>query len=121
MKILVIEDNLDLKEILDYILKDDGHEVIPCSDGSSLNSLDIIKPDLILMDEILAGSRGSALCRRLKKDEATMHIPVILISAMPNLKEIAAECGADAYIEKPFSIDTLVEIINVRYNKADIS
>ena len=111
MKILVIEDNLDLKEILDYILKDDGHEVIPCSDGSSLRTLDMIKPDVIMMDEILSGSRGSALCRQLKSDDTTKHIPVILISAMPNLKDIAAGCGADAYIEKPFNIDNLFDVI----------
>lgn len=117
MRILVIEDNPDIKEILDYILKDDGHEVVPCSDGTSINALDTIKPDLILMDEILSGNRGSMLCRQLKQDHATRHIPLVLLSAMPNLKEIAAGCGADTYIEKPFNIDRLIDVINV-WNRA---
>ena len=51
MKILVVEDNLDIKEVLGYILKDDGHEVVFCLDGSSLTTLDTIKPDLILLDD----------------------------------------------------------------------
>lgn len=111
MRILVIEDNPDIKEVLDYILHDDGHEVITCPDGSSLDTLDTIQPDLILMDDILAGVRGSALCRRLKDDVTTSNIPVVLISAMPNLSQTAARCGADAYIEKPFNIDTVSEVI----------
>lgn len=110
MKILVIEDNFDIKEVLGYILKDDGHEVIPCTDGTSLNALDKINPDIILMDDILTGTRGSEFCRRLKSDDTTKSIPVILISAMPNLQNTAAKCGADAYIEKPFNIDHLIEV-----------
>jgi DNA-binding response OmpR family regulator len=76
-----------------------------------LNSLNTIKPDLILLDEILADQRGSALCRRLKNNDTTKHIPVVLISAMPDLKNLALECGADAYIEKPFDIETLVGVV----------
>jgi DNA-binding response OmpR family regulator len=111
LKILVIEDNPDIKEILSYILKDDGHEVESCSDGSSLALLDAIKPDVILMDDILCGIRGSELCRRLKSDPNTNSIPVILISAMPNLPVTAKNSSADAYIEKPFNIDHLIELV----------
>jgi DNA-binding response OmpR family regulator len=111
LKILVIEDNPDIKEVLDYILKDDGHEVIPCSDGASLTALDRLKPDIILMDDILSATRGSEFCRRLKSDDATKSIPVILISATSNLENTARKCGADAYVEKPFNIDTLIGAI----------
>ena len=111
MKILVIEDNPDIKEVLDYILNDDGHEVIPCTDGTSLNELDKINPDVILMDDILSGTRGSEFCHQLKSNDTTKHIPVILISAMPDLPNTAAKCNADAYIEKPFNIEYLNEVI----------
>ncbi|MEO6851072.1 MAG: response regulator [Mucilaginibacter sp.] len=111
MKILVIEDNPDIKEILDYILQDEGHEVISAFDGSVLTSVEQIKPDLILTDEILSGPRGSTLCRKLKSDDSTKTIPVVLISGINRLSTIAAECGADAYIEKPFNLDTLTEMI----------
>ena len=111
MRILVIEDNLDIKEVLDYILQDEGHEAIPCSDGSSLSALDTIKPDLILMDELLLGVRGSDLIIKLKADKTTRDIPVVLISAVPHLKGLAEKCGANAYLEKPFNIDALTDIL----------
>lgn len=111
MKILVIEDNPDIKEVLDYILQDEGHEAIPCSDGSSLAALDTTKPDMIFMDELLLGVRGSDLIKKLKSDTATSNIPVVLISAVPHLKDLAEKCGANAYLEKPFNIDALTNIL----------
>ena len=111
MKILIIEDNPDIEEVLDYILKDEGHEVIQASDALLLNQLDSLQPDLILMDEILVNLRGSVLIKGLKADPETHHIPVILISAMPNLRDIAEECGADAYLEKPFDITTITDLV----------
>ena len=111
MKILVVEDNTGIKEILDYILKDDGHEVISCPDGSSLAELERTKPDLILMDDMLEGTRGSELCLQLKQDYNTQNIPVILTSARAGLKETAEKCKADNYLEKPFDIDQLIRII----------
>jgi DNA-binding response OmpR family regulator len=115
LKILVIEDNPDITEVLDYILKDDGHEVISCPDGTSLNSLDSKKPDVILMDDILSTTttRGSEFCCLLKSNGDTKNIPVILISARPNLQDTARKCGADTYIEKPFNIDHLVDVVKL--------
>jgi DNA-binding response OmpR family regulator len=111
LKILVVEDNLDIKEVLGYILKDDGHETVFCPDGSLLTSLDSIRPDVVLLDDKLAEVWGSDLCIRLKTDDTTKNTPVILMSAMPNLPEIARNCLADAYLEKPFNIDTITDLI----------
>lgn len=111
MKILVIEDNSDIKEILDFVLQDEGFETVSSSDGSLLSRLDQLLPSLILIDEILEGVRGSNLIKQLKSDESTSKIPVVLMSAFPNIKKIAKECGADAYIEKPFNLDTLIATI----------
>lgn len=112
MRIIVIEDDADIKEILDYILNEDGHEVISWSDGALLDAIYEIDPDLILMDEILSGPSGSTLCKRLKNCADTSAIPVVLLSAMPNLDQTASACGADAYIEKPFNIDALIDVIH---------
>jgi DNA-binding response OmpR family regulator len=111
LRILVIEDNPDIKEILDFILQDEGYEAISCSDGSSLSNLDQLQPSLILIDEILEGARGSELIKQLKLDKSQSKIPVVLMSAFPHIKKIAKECGADGYIEKPFNLDTLVATI----------
>ena len=57
------------------------------------------------------GVRGSELIKKLKSDSATNKIPVVLISAVPHLKDLAEKCGADAYLEKPFNIDSLTNIL----------
>ena len=111
MKILVVEDNPDIKEVLDYILEDGGHEAVFSPDGSLLSKLEDIKPDIILLDDKLVEEWGSELCVRLKSDNASKNIPVILMSAMLNLPEIARQCQADAYLEKPFNIETIIDLI----------
>lgn len=111
MKILVIEDNKDILEVLDIILTDDGYEVISCSDGTSINNLKNINPALILMDELLPGVKGSELCLQVKSDSELKHIPVILISAAQSLEHIATRCGADAYVAKPFDIELLSSLV----------
>jgi DNA-binding response OmpR family regulator len=107
----VIEDNLDIKEVLDYILQYEGHEVIVSADDTLSRGLDGLQPDLILMDEILEGVRGSDLIRKLKNEDTSCRIPMVLISAIPDLKDVAEKCGADAYLEKPFNIDTLTDLL----------
>lgn len=111
MKIVVVEDNLDIRDIIDYILKDDGYEVISSVDGSIVSQLNEINPNLVLMDELLPGPKGSELCQRIKADESTRHIPVVLVSTMPHLDKLAEKCGADGYLEKPFNISALVQLI----------
>lgn len=112
MKIVIIEDNPDILEIMGYILKDEGNEVISSPDHKIVEDLVDINPDLVLMDELLPGARGSELCLKIKEDEKTKHIPVVLVSTIPHLDKLAAKCHADAYIEKPFSITVLSELIN---------
>lgn len=111
MKIVVIEDNPDISDIMDFILKDEGHEVIGSEDGSIIEQFAQLQPDLVLMDELLPGARGSECCKQLKSNPATRHIPVILVSTMPHLETIAQKSGADGFLEKPFNIGRLSEII----------
>jgi DNA-binding response OmpR family regulator len=111
LKILVIEDNKDILEVLDIILTDDGYEVVSCSDGTAIDDLKKINPGLILMDELLPSIKGSELCLRVKADDDLKHIPVVLISAAQSLENIAGKCGADAYVAKPFDISALSELI----------
>lgn len=111
MKIIVIEDNPDISEIMDYILKDDGYEVISSEDGTITNSFEELKPDLVLMDELLPGKRGSEWCKHIKTTPSLQHIPVILVSTMPNLEQLAQKSGADGFLEKPFNISSLGTLI----------
>jgi DNA-binding response OmpR family regulator len=111
LRIVVIEDNPDIKEIMDYILKDEGYEVISSENGAIASTFVDIKPDLVLMDELLPGKRGSEWCAIIKADEAISHIPVILVSTMPNLEDLATKSGADGFLEKPFNIANLSALI----------
>ncbi|MBS7566421.1 response regulator transcription factor [Mucilaginibacter sp. Bleaf8] len=108
LKILVIEDDQDILDILEYVLKDDGYEVISSLSSSIIADIESIQPDLILLDEWLkAEERGSELCRQLKTCPNTADIPVLILSAVNPIELVATEAMADGYIKKPFDIDEL--------------
>lgn len=104
MKIVVIEDNPDIMDVVDCILGIDGHQLFPCRDGSIAANLHNINPDLIFIDEFLPVKRGSEICRHIKASPHLKHMPVVLISTIPNLEKIAKDSGADGYLEKPFEL-----------------
>lgn len=115
-KILVIEDEKDIRDTITYALEEYKYEVVSSEDAGILKSLDKIKPDLIMLDNWLtewtSDANGQQISRDLKNDPKTAHIPIILISAMSNVKELATAGQADAYLQKPFDLADLVEIVN---------
>ncbi|MES3016153.1 MAG: response regulator [Bacteroidota bacterium] len=107
-RILVVDDNEEILEIISLILKGEGYQVKASITGNDLLGIvSDFKPDLILLDIILGGFDGRVLCNTLKANRGTAHVPVILMSAAHNLK--VAHCPADGYIAKPFEIEYLVE------------
>jgi two-component system phosphate regulon response regulator PhoB len=116
-KILVIEDDKDIRDTIVYILEEENYEVISSEDSNILNSLDTYKPDLILLDNWLtdwkSDANGQQLSKELKSNPATSHIPVIIISAVSNIKEIAEAGLANGYLRKPFDLAELVEIVKL--------
>jgi len=116
-KILVIEDDKDIRDTIVYILEEENYEVISSEDSKILKSLDIYNPDLILLDNWLtdwkSDANGQQLCKDLKSNPATSHIPVIIISAVSNIKEIAEAGQANGYLRKPFDLAELVEIVKL--------
>jgi two-component system phosphate regulon response regulator PhoB len=116
-KILVIEDDKDRRDTIVYILEEENYEVISSEDSKILNSLDTYKPDLILLDNWLtdwkSDANGQQLSKELKSNPATSHIPVIIISAVSNIKEIAEAGLANGYLRKPFDLAELVEIVKL--------
>jgi DNA-binding response OmpR family regulator len=114
-KILVIEDDKDIRDTIVYVLEEEKYEVVSSEDSKILRSIDQIKPDMILLDNWLtewkSDANGEQLSRELKSNPATSHIPVIIISAVSNIKEIAAAGLADAYLRKPFDLADLISIV----------
>lgn len=119
-RILAVDDDSDILEVLQYILEDSGYEVDTLSDGHNL--FDTIKtkhPDLILLDIMLGGMDGRELCRKLKSRHETHDIPVILISASHDISKSLDQKGApNDFIAKPFDIDVLLRSINRQLNAA---
>jgi DNA-binding response OmpR family regulator len=115
-KILVVDDDQDILDLIEFLLQDNGYEVIASLTADILDNVLQINPDLILLDNWLDGTAGSALCKILKTQEATRHIPVIIFSASTGLKQVAQDSLADNYIEKPFDVDFLYSVITPLLN-----
>lgn len=114
-KILVIEDDRDIRETITYALEDGGFEVVSSEDARVLKSLDTIKPDLILLDNWLtdwkSDANGQQLSKELKSNPKTGHIPVVIVSAVSNIQEIAEAGQADGYLKKPFDLVDLIAVV----------
>jgi two-component system alkaline phosphatase synthesis response regulator PhoP len=114
-KILVIEDDKDIRETIVYALEEEDYEVIASENAKILKKLKDIDPDLILLDNWLtdwaSDANGQQLSKGLKNDPATSHIPVIIISAVSNIKEIATAGNADGYLSKPFDLIELIDVV----------
>jgi len=108
-RILVLDDDSDLLEIIEIILKEGGYEVIAMSSGEFITeNINNFHPDLILMDIMLAGLDGRVLCSAIKADVRN-KLPVILISGTHNLKQVMSQIGPpNDFISKPFDVDDLL-------------
>ncbi|MGC4101973.1 response regulator transcription factor [Ferruginibacter sp.] len=110
--ILVVDDSVELLEVFRIVFEKQGYNIIAATSAKDVfacvNNNDI---DILLLDVFLNGVNGRDICYRLKADEQR-SFPVVLMSATPeNLLDIS-ECGADAYIEKPFDINYITEKIS---------
>ena len=110
-RIILIENDPAHVELIKYILSDDGFEVFDSDPLSLFEAINKIDPFLILMDRWLDNDSGAEICKELKENTTMQNIPVILISASIGLEQIAQECHADGYIEKPFDIDVFIKVV----------
>jgi len=114
--IIIVEDDIAILEPMAIVLEMAGYSVIALSDGARVVNNDFSPPDLFLIDNQLGGLQGSDICRYLKNQEITKHIPVVLVSANPAIKKIATEVNAEGYLEKPFTMDELRNIVAKHIN-----
>jgi len=110
-RILVIEDESDIRQVLDYNLKSAGHEVVEAARG--VDGLRLVRerePDLVLLDLMLPDMPGTEVCRAIKDNPATRALPVVMLTARGEEidRVVGFEIGADDYITKPFSVRELV-------------
>lgn len=109
-KILVIDDNLGVLFAFRAALESDGYEVVVSERYEGIESVAKCAPQLIFLDVFLAAQDGRAITRDLKASTLTAHIPVVVVSAYPGIKQFALEAGADGYLSKPFRLGELLAV-----------
>lgn len=112
--ILIVEDEESLLKLESVLLTSRGYNVKEAADGqAALDAIGSMKPDLVLLDIMLPMVDGFEVCRQIKNNEATRHIPVIMLTAKKCREDIARgeQAGADWYMFKPFKSAILVETV----------
>jgi len=115
-KVLIAEDERDIRDLITFTLKFSGHEVFAAANGEeALNMAKQLLPDIILMDVRMPRMTGYEACAALKADPTLAHIPVVFLSAKGQESEVQTgiEMGAVEYILKPFAPDQLSERVRV--------
>ena len=107
-KILVIDDEESILEVVQLVLEGEGYDVRTSINSDLLPHFNGERPHLILLDVLLSGTDGRDICRQLKSNPQTAHIPIILLSAHSDADKLADASGADDFLEKPFDVDVLV-------------
>jgi len=113
--IQIIEDDEAIRDVIEYILQQSDFDVTVASNAREFKiNLFNTLPDLILMDVRLPDGNGIELCRKLKQDIDTRHIPVIIISAHATAEESSKRAFADDFISKPFDLNDLLKRIEIQ-------
>jgi DNA-binding response OmpR family regulator len=110
-KILVVDDDPDILDALQFMLEDAGYEVTTTEKGEYAENLHDTNgglPDVIILDVLLSGKDGRLICQKLKSQAETRHIPIIMMSAHNNAGQSIAIIGADDFVAKPFDMDELL-------------
>ena len=112
-KVLVVDDDSGIGEMLKTLLEFYDFEVVVSERPDEAEEL-IEKHhiDLVMLDMLISGVNGTDVCARLKKDEQTSGVPILMMSALHDAGKKCKEAGADDFIAKPFEMDQLIEKIN---------
>ena len=115
-KILVADDDTAILHVMTLMLEDDGYEVTSTLDGETVQKVQNELPDLVLLDIWMSGIDGREICKQLKSQKNTKHIPIIMISANKDTRDIAKKAGADDFVAKPFEMQELLAKVE-KYTK----
>lgn len=122
-KILIVDDEINIRELISYNLKSSGYSTISTDNGiSALKTVKEEKPCLVLLDLMLPGMDGFEVCKEIRKDNEISATPIIMISAKGDEfdKVLGLELGADDYITKPFSVRELISRVKAVLRRTTI-
>ena len=122
-KVLVVDDEKDIVDLITYNLEKEGFVVIKSYDGES--ALELVKakrPDLVILDLMLPGIRGLEVCKLIRKSPETEALPIIVLTAKGDQadKVLGLEMGADDYVTKPFNVRELIARIRAVLRRAEV-
>ena len=111
--ILVIDDNEDILFMIKTMLEMKGYRISAKDNPDDIESfIEQTRPDVILMDLLLSGSDGREICKKIRENKLISHIPVVMISALPDAAISCKDGGTDYFLGKPFEMNDLFETIN---------
>jgi CheY-like chemotaxis protein len=111
-KVLLFDDDADMLEAIQLVLEYAGFSVATTTNHNELFELiEAYEPDIILVDYLLRGTNGGEICQRLKTSSQTAHIPIMMISAYPQVIRNASCYACDTFLAKPFDMYELIEKI----------
>ena len=116
-RILIAEDDDGISDIFKIIFEEAGYITDLKTNGVDLLKNNFEIPDLFLIDKNLPGPNGLDICLFLKSQQSTRHIPVILISAAPDIGSLSRDVRADGFVKKPFDITQLLNTVSYHINK----
>lgn len=112
-KVLIIDDDPDVRTVMNLLMKKQGYEVETASRKEEVfEKLENFHPSVILLDVLLSGADGREICQEIKSNERTKNIPVMMVSAHPSAGGNYESYGADDFIQKPINSESLLEKID---------
>lgn len=110
--VLIVEDEADLAGLLRDVLQDAGYSVVLTTGTAAVQRAEEVQPALILMDYMMPGLNGGAVIAQMRETLKANLPPLILVSGRPEVRELARQAGADAYLYKPFDVDELLALVS---------
>ncbi len=107
-KILIADDDPAILDAIQMILEMEGYKVDTTVDGETVAKMFEDQPNLLLLDIWMSGQDGRDICKALKAQNSTRHIPIIMVSASRDIEQSARDAGADDFLAKPFEMDDLL-------------
>ena len=117
-KILIADDDASIRDIFSIVFAKAGYDIEIKEDAQEIFSNKFKLPDLFLIDRLLSGVDGLDVCRYLKNNSQTKEIPVVMVSASPDIGVLAVKAGADDFVEKPFELAYLLKVIERSIDRA---
>jgi len=108
-RVLIIENDQDIRTLVSFILEEEGFETLSCPEPKDLEPIHEFKPNVILIDEFINNQPGHRFCLKIKQSEKLNRIPVIILSTANNIEMIVEECKANDYVRKPFDVQVMID------------